>query len=489
MRTAKILLHTFVGISMVFYTLATALLAVPSTAQAAYGCPTSIGFQGRIKNSSGQAISSGTYDFRFRIYDGSDASTATNLTSTDSGTSTTWIYANDVTVTNGYFSTSFNPGADLTDFSDDLYVQVATVLSTGSGVSSDGYYESFSTSTLIQLHKTPYAVFAQAIETNTTAPSSNLFEGRVYYNPDDNAMYVYTGSAFEQVSSTLDEAYDAFGSAAQVITVDDAVTGISFDVAAAGSYDIDLQSTGDFRVQDAGSTWAQFTDAQAFDVDGTGAISLDADAASNFNTSAGDLTLQAEAASVNVLAAEAAADAIRLNASNAAGGIDVDAGTAGITIDSTWALSFDAAGTASNFSLASNGSSDDLTIAVTGATDSSVVVNSSGTGTDAVDVNATAGGITLDAAGGISIDAAAASNFSSSVGSLTFATTAGGTSSSVILQSVDTSSDAIYLDADCAAGSGVYLDAYDATNNVTGIVTLDGASLSLNSFGSSGITL
>ncbi|MBI2473583.1 RICIN domain-containing protein, partial [Candidatus Uhrbacteria bacterium] len=482
MRTAKILLHTFVGISMVFYTLATALLAVPSTAQAAYGYPSTIGFQGRLKNSSGQAISSGTYDFRFKLYDGSDASTATQ-------TSADWIYSNDVTVTSGYFSTSFTPGSDTSDFADDLYVLVAVASSTGAGASADGSYESFSTTTLIQLNKTPYAIFAQAIETNTTAPSSNLFEGRVYYNPDDNAMYVYTGSAFTEVSSTLDDAYDAFGSAAQIITVDDAVTGISFDVAAAGNYDIDLQSTGDFRIQDAGSTWAQFTDAQSFDVDGTGAISLDSDAASNFNTSAGDLTLQAEAASVNVLAAEAAADAIRLNASNAAGGIDIDAGTAGIAIDSTGALSLDAAGTSSNFSLASDGAGDDLTLAVTGATDSSVVVNSSGTGTDAVDVNATAGGITLDAAGGISIDAAAASNLTTSVGALTLSTTAGGTSSSVILQSVDTSSDAIYLDADGAAGSGIYLDAYDATNNVTGVVTLDGSSLSLNSFSSGGITL
>ena len=68
-KTANRVLHTLVGIAMVFSTLATALLTAPLQADAAFGFPTTIGFQGRLKNSSGQAITSGTYDFRFRIYD------------------------------------------------------------------------------------------------------------------------------------------------------------------------------------------------------------------------------------------------------------------------------------------------------------------------------------------------------------------------------------------------------------------------------------
>ncbi len=72
---------------------------------------------------------------------------------------------------------------------------------------------------------------------------------------------------------------------------------------------------------------------------------------------------------------------------------------------------------ASNFTVATDAAGEDLTIAVTGATDSSVVVNSSGTGTDAVDINATAGGVAIDAAG--------ASNFTTSSGNLTLSATAG----------------------------------------------------------------
>jgi hypothetical protein len=75
-----------------------------------------------------------------------------------------------------------------------------------------------------------------------------------------------------------------------------------------------------------------------------GAVSIDSSAASNFTTSSGDLTLSATANSVIVDGAEAAADAVRINASNLAGGIDIDAGTAGIDISTTGALSADATG-------------------------------------------------------------------------------------------------------------------------------------------------
>lgn len=86
-------------------------------------------------------------------------------------------------------------------------------------------------------------------------------------------------------------------------------------------------------------------------LDTTGALSLDSAAASNFTvTGAFDLTLNSTAGSVVVTGAEAAVDAIDINASNAAGGIDVDAGTGGITIDTTGALSLDSAA-ASNFTV------------------------------------------------------------------------------------------------------------------------------------------
>ena len=47
---------------------------------------------------------------------------------------------------------------------------------------------------------------------------------------------------------------------------------------------------------------------------------------------------------------------------------------------------------------ATNGAADDLTIGLTGATDSSIIVSSTGTGTDAISLQASAGGVDIDAA-------------------------------------------------------------------------------------------
>ena len=63
-----------------------------------------------------------------------------------------------------------------------------------------------------------------------------------------------------------------------------------------------------------------------------------------------DLDISSTNASLNLTAGEGVANAIVINASNAAGGIDMDAGTGGITIDTTGTLSIDSAGGASNIS-------------------------------------------------------------------------------------------------------------------------------------------
>lgn len=84
----------------------------------------------------------------------------------------------------------------------------------------------------------------------------------------------------------------------------------------------------------------------------TGTVSMTAGAASTLATTAGDLTLDAQAASLILDGGETAADAVRIVASAVAGGIDIDAGTAGITIDSTGVFSIDGVG-ASNVSATS----------------------------------------------------------------------------------------------------------------------------------------
>lgn len=103
-----------------------------------------------------------------------------------------------------------------------------------------------------------------------------------------------------------------------------------------------------------------------------------------------DIGLSATTTNVNLSSANAVANAIQINALN--GGIDINAGTNGITIDTTGSISIDAALT-SNISTTTG----TMTIASTDATGSGqVVINSSGTGLSAVDINAIAGGITMD---------------------------------------------------------------------------------------------
>lgn len=141
-------------------------------------------------------------------------------------------------------------------------------------------------------------------------------------------------------------------------------------------------------------------------VDSTAGFSIDSVAASNITlTGTDDLTINNTAGSLVLRSTEAAVDAVRIHANNATGGVDIDSGSGGITVDSQGTVSIDAVGAASNFTLSSNGAAQDLTIAVTGSSDSSVIISSSGTSsTDAIIVNASAGGIDMDATGQINID-------------------------------------------------------------------------------------
>lgn len=113
-----------------------------------------------------------------------------------------------------------------------------------------------------------------------------------------------------------------------------------------------------------------------------------------------DITIANTGGSIDVNATEAVANAIRISASNAAGGVDVNFGTGNMDILGTGAsadfaldcdlASFDFTGT-TNFSMA--GTAEDMTISVTGAADNHLIVASSGTSANALQLTASAGGI------------------------------------------------------------------------------------------------
>ncbi len=103
---------------------------------------------------------------------------------------------------------------------------------------------------------------------------------------------------------------------------------------------------------------------------------------------------------INMNAAKSAAASIVIHASGAAGGIDIDAGSNGVSIDTLdgGAVSIDAIGAPSNFSLNATSDDDDLTIAVTGAKDASLILSSTGSNTgDAIQITASLGGIAITA--------------------------------------------------------------------------------------------
>jgi len=166
-------------------------------------------------------------------------------------------------------------------------------------------------------------------------------------------------------------------------------------------------------------------------VDTTGAISLDSTAASNFTvTGAFDLTLNSTAGSVVITGAEAAVDAIQLNATTALGGIDINAGTGGITIDSGGLMSLDAAGvvnltTTGAFDITVNSTAGSVILTGAEAAVDAVQINATTAG-GGVDINAGSGGVTVDTTAAISLDAATASNLTvTGAADLTLQSTAG----------------------------------------------------------------
>jgi len=187
----------------------------------------------------------------------------------------------------------------------------------------------------------------------------------------------------------------------------------------------------------------------------------------NTTTASEDIALDAEAASVFIDGGEGVADAVRITASNAAGGIDVDAGTAGIDIKSTGGVvNVTNTGAGKDINIDSTQGSVlvdggeatadavKITASGTGAT-TSLHLNSAGTGNSAVDIDS-AGGIDIDAGGQVTLDAANTITVSNSGAAkdITIDSAAG----SVNIDGGEAAANAVYINASNAAG-GIDIDA------------------------------
>ena len=257
--------------------------------------------------------------------------------------------------------------------------------------------------------------------------------------------------------------------AADAIRIVASAGGIDVDAVGAAGQDISIVNTGGSLILQAtesdvdaivinasGAAGGVNMDAGTSGViiDTTGGISLDAAAASNFTaTGAFDITVQSTAGSINLNAGEAAADAVnidstggfdldaalqvnitssqaaaansvRIFASAADGGMDIDSGTGGLTLDTTGAFSIDGAA-ASNVTTTGAGidltlssvlgsvlvsSTEDAALAIrlhanAGTSETIQVHSDQGTGVGSVNLLSDVGGITLRATGLASADA------------------------------------------------------------------------------------
>ncbi len=278
-----------------------------------------------------------------------------------------------VTFTDSTGDTAFaTPGGDFS-FNDD------NVASTG-GLDFDGNIN-FTNASELHLRE----VADEAAATCTTV-------NELVVDTTENTIYICTGTgspgSWTNVASAsgtdLQGAYNADASGAHEIILS-AGDGEALEIRANANGDdlLQLQNLGATNLinfQDLGGTTIDI-DSLIVDWDATGAFSLDSStsvhigggAASEFITTAGDITVDSQAGSVNIDGGEAVANAIWINASNAAGGIDVDAGTGGIDINTT--------GTAA----------DSLDINVTGVA-------------GGIDVDTTDGAVAITAAGAVNGD-------------------------------------------------------------------------------------
>jgi hypothetical protein len=172
--------------------------------------------------------------------------------------------------------------------------------------------------------------------------------GKVIIDADTTGagVEISAGSQGVDINSAGTVSIDATGSAKAVtITSNNDKVTITGKGSSAGAVKLHADSSHSDTTVEINSAG---TGTSAINIDSTGGVDVDAAALIDITSSAGDVALTATTKSVSISGGENAADAVRIQASNAAGGIDIDAGSKGILVDTTGTISLDAAA-ASNF--------------------------------------------------------------------------------------------------------------------------------------------
>ena len=229
-------------------------------------------------------------------------------------------------------------------------------------------------------------------------------------------------------------------------------------------------------------------DAGILDIDVTGASTLNA--ATHITTTTGISTIdasgqitilaQGSASDVRVITEHLAGTAFHLDANANAGSIvDIDAGI--LDIDVTGTATIDAATVSIDGTDDSNinvtGSGKDLTVGVVGGGAQVLSLTSAGTGTNAIDINATAGGLDVDVEGATVITTVGAQTFDSSGQTIIMSQ---GNASDIRMITEHTAGLAFHIAANADAGSEVKIDAGILDLNALGAASLDGTTISID---------
>lgn len=243
-----------------------------------------------------------------------------------------------------------------------------------------------------------------------------------------NAVGTYAASVGAGAQDDIDDVYNNGASGTYYANVDTAATG--YNITSTDGDAFSIQDTGvdfaEFSVDGSGNSIINFTPYD-FDVDVTNAVSIDADAASNFTTSAGAITIDG-AGGVNIAGNAAEIDVTTTGALDMnSGAWTWDGSTALLTststfgIDSTGAVTIDSDASSTLSGAGVTVQSDGGALAITGDGTNDIDISNASA---AIDMDADT--LTLDTTGAFSLDGAAASNVTVAGANLTLSTTSSG---------------------------------------------------------------
>ena len=257
---------------------------------------------------------------------------------------------------------------------------------------------------------------ADAIDIETTAGGISVASAGAAMDIllDATAGAVYLDSGEAAADDAIVIVTTGAGSGMQITSLAD----IDITTTGAAAEDISITNTGGSVIITATEA---ITDAILIDASTAGAgidITSGEDIDISTTGAAGeDITLTNTGGSIILTASEAVGDAVQLISSNAAGGIDITSGTGDLALVST----------------------DDITLTVaTAATDAITITNTAGTDAAAIAIQASAGGIDVDALDDISLALT-----SSTAGEDILLTTTGAFDNAITLTSSGTLDDAI----------------------------------------------